>query len=261
MAGLVAWSARAALLALGAAVAVAVALGGGARGQDTIPQTETFTLTGQIVDAINGNAVISAVVKFPELRRFVFSDTRGRFRAPDFPAGTWDIVVEMLGYDTLDGPITVAEGNGLLLRLNPDPIALEGLRVRSRADVLLERRRRRYPYRVDHISPQAIADAINPDPTAIFRWNANVPLRTCNFGPVEQVHGCYDSRGRVRGVRVLLDDAPLLGGMNELQMFPSGHIHSMDWLPSKGELRVYTTFFIERLSKSRMILAPFDPFE
>ena len=259
MAGLVIRSTQTALLALGAAAAVPA--GGGVNGQDTIPPTDTFTLTGQIVDAVNGNAVISAVVKFPELRRFVFSDTRGRFRAPDFPAGTWDIVVEMLGYHTLDGPITVAEGNGLLLRLNPDPIALEGLRVRSRADVLLERRRRRYPYRVDHISPQAIADAINPDPTAIFRWNANVPLRTCDFGPVEQVHGCYDSRGRVRGVRVLLDDAPLLGGMNELQMFPSGHIHSMDWLPGKGELRVYTTFFVERLINSHMSLAPFDPFE
>ena len=83
MAGLVAWSARAALLALGAAVAVAP--GGDAHGQDTIPQTETFTLTGQIVDAINGNAVISAVVKFPELRRFVFSDTRGRFPCAGLP--------------------------------------------------------------------------------------------------------------------------------------------------------------------------------
>ena len=247
------------MLVVGATAAVAP--GRGVNGQDTASPAETFTLTGQIVDAVNGNAVISAVVKFPELRRFVFSDTRGRFRAPDFPAGTWDIVVEMLGYHTLDWPITVAEGNGLLLRLNPDPIALEGLRVRSRADVLLERRRRRHPYRVDHISPQDIADAVNPDPTAIFRWNANVPLRTCDFGPVEQVHGCYDSRGRVRGVRVLLDDAPLLGGMNELQMFPSGHIHSMDWVPGKGELRIYTTLFIERLNNSRMILAPFDPFE
>ncbi len=246
----------AALLVLGASMPP----GRGANGQDTIPPTSTFTLTGQIVDAVNERAVISAVVKFPELRRFVFSDMNGRFRALEFPEGTWDIVVEMLGYHTLDGSVTVAEGNGLFLLLNPDPIALDGLQVRSRADGLLDRRRRRHPYRVTYISPQDIANAINPDPTAIFRRHANFVVVSCAEG--DWAFGeCYDSRGRVKGVGVLLDEAPLLGGMSELQMFPAAHIHSMDWLPSRGELHVYTSFFIERLNNSRMRLMPFDPFE
>lgn len=237
-----------------------IATGGSATGQDSITGPTTFTLTGQIVDALNDRPVVSAVVKLPELQRFVFSDVNGRFAVPEFPAGTWQIVVEMLGYHTLEGSFTVAEGNGLVLRLNPDPVALDGLRVRTRADGLLDRRRRRHSYRVAHISPQAIANAINPDPTAIFRKHANVPFRSCQWGPVDMEFGCYDRRGRVKGVRVLLDEAPLLGGMPELQMFPADHIHSMDWVPFAAELHVYTKFFIERLNNSRMRLMPFDPF-
>ena len=121
-----------AAVALAAAGAVAVAPSGQAGTQEA----PTFTLTGQIVDALNEAPVVAAVIKVPELRRFVFSDVNGRYAFTDFPQGTWEIVVEQLGYHTLDGSVTVSEGNGLFLRLNPDPIALEGLRVRSRADGL-----------------------------------------------------------------------------------------------------------------------------
>ena len=233
----------------------------GAAGQDSIAAPSTFTLTGQIVDALNEQPVISAVVKLPELQRYVFSDVNGRFTVREFPAGTWEVVVEMLGYHTLEGSFTVAEGNGLVLRLTPDPVALEGLRVQTRADGLLDRRRRRHPYRVVHISPRDIANAINPDPVVDLqpeRQFQGDSLQSCYWGPTDMPFGCYDRRGRVRGVRVLLDEAPLLGGMMELQMFPADHIHSMDWVPGKG-LHVYTRFFIERLNDSRMRLMPFGP--
>lgn len=229
-----------------------------AAGQDTVPPVATFTLAGQIVDALNERPVISAVIKAPELRRYVFSDVNGRFRFPDFPEGTWEIVVEMLGYHTLDGSVTVSEGNGLLLRMNPDPIALEGLQVRTRADGLLERRRRRYPFRVTTITTQAIADAINPDPTAIFRRNANSPVTSCvDRSGFLTLGACYYRRGRKARVRVFLNEGELLGGMSELSMFPAADIHSMDWLKDTGELHVYTKWFIGRLNTSRTRLAPF----
>lgn len=226
--------------------------------QDTIPSPATFTLTGQILDALNETPVISAVIKVPELRRYVFSNVNGRFQFTDFAEGTWEIVVEMLGYHTLDGSVTVSEGNGLLLRLNPDPIALEGLRVRTRADGLFEERRRRYPFRVTNISPRDIADAINPDPAFIFRRNANSYVTSCSINSSElTLAGCYHRRGKLLPVRVFLDEGPLLGGMQELSMFPAAHLHSMDWLKDTGELHVYTKVFVERLNDSRMRLMPF----
>ena len=240
-----------------AAVAVA-ALAPVAVAQDAVPEAPTFTLTGQIVDAVNERPVISAVIKVPELRRFAFSNVNGRFSFQDFPEGTWDIVVEMLGYHTLDGSVTVAEGNGLLLRLTPDPIALEGLRVRTRADGLLERRRRRYPYRVTTISSKTIGESEDPDPTAIFRRNANSYLMSClDQSGFLTLGACYFRRGNKSQVTVYLDDGVLAGGMSELSMFPASDIHSMDWLKDTGELHVYTKWFMERLNTSSTRLRSF----
>ena len=230
----------------------------GIAGQDTLPPVPTFTLSGQIVDALNDAPVVSAVIKVPELRRYVFSNTSGRFRFSDFPQGTWNIVVEMLGYHTLDGSMTVAEGNGLLLQLNPDPVALEGLRARSRAVGLLDNRRRRYPFRVTTISAQVIADAAGLDPAAIFKRNANSYVTACSNRSGEWVlAGCFYRRNYLRPITVFLDGGPVLGGMQELSMFLRQDIHSMDWLKDTGELHVYTKWFIDRLNRSRTALAPF----
>lgn len=117
--------------AVAAGALPAIAPSGPAVAQETAGGAEaaTFTLAGQIVDAVNGAPVIAALVKVPALRRVATSDVHGQFQLPDFPEGTWDIVVEQLGYHTLTGSVTVAEGNRLHLRLNPDPVALEEIRA------------------------------------------------------------------------------------------------------------------------------------
>lgn len=220
-------------------------------------EATTFTLSGQIVDAVNETPVLAAVVKVPELRRFVFTDTGGRFAFTDFPEGTWDIVVEQLGYHTLDGSVTVAEGNGLFLRLNPDPIELEGLRVRTRSEQLLERRRRRTPFRVVRIPTETIANAINPDPTAIFRFNAAAPITGCSGEADEwMTPGCVMVKGKRKPISIFLDEGPLLGGMVEFAALSHLEIHSMEWIPRMAMLRVYTRHFIERLDNTRISLVP-----
>ena len=226
--------------------------------QDTVPPPPTFILTGEVVDALNGRPVVSAVIKVPELLRYVFSDVNGRFRFADFPEGTSEIVVEMLGYHTIDGTVTVSEGNGLVLQMRPDPVALEGLEVRTRADGLLYQRRRRYPYRVNTVSPQAIATAINPDPVAIFRRNVHDITVGCDDRYGDWMYGgCYFKRDGKARIRVFLDETALLGGMNELSAVPAAQIHSMDWVREIGELHVYSHWFIGRLNETRIGLAPF----
>ena len=220
----------------------------------------TFTLTGRILDALNEAPVVSAVIKVPELRRYSFSDVNGRFSFPDFPEGTWDIVVEMLGYHTLDGSVAVAEGNGLLLRLNPDPVALEGLAVRTRSERLLSQRRLRIPYRVTTISTETFANSINPDPTAIFRRNSRSYILPCPESAADaheqMTPSCFWRRGGPAKITVFLDEGRLESGMVELAMLPKEDIHSMDWVPAMRELRIYTKYFIERLDNTRIRLSP-----
>ena len=223
-------------------------------------EATTFTLTGRIVDAVNEAPVLAAVVKVPELRRFVFTDADGRFAFTDFPEGTWDIVVEQLGYHALDGSVTVAEGNGLFLRLNPNPIELDGLRVRTRSERLLAQRRLRIPYRVTTIAAETFAGSINPDPTAIFRHNSGSQILPCPETAADadeqMTPGCFWWRGRPARIAVYLDEGRLESGMTQLAMLPAEHIHSMDWVPAMGELRIYTRHFIERLDNTRISLSP-----
>ena len=227
------------------------------RAQDSIPPPPAdssgpaFTLTGRILDALSGDPVIAAVIKVPELKRYAQSNLQGRFHFADFPPGTWNIVVEQLGYRTSQGSVTVSGGNGLDVRLAPDPVALEGLTVRPRAEQLLARRRMRTHYVVEHISSSEIAEAVNPDPTAIFRHHSHFPVSTCLIGVDWISFRCP--------VGVYVDEGRLLGGLLDLQMYSSEVIHSMDWIPGLGQLRVYTKHFMQVLNTSRISVMPIMP--
>ena len=247
------------------AVALALAVAGSgprpASAQEPPPPTDTvtFTLTGEILDGLIHEPVIAAVIKVPELRRFTFTDVNGRFHFPDFPEGTWEIIVEHLGYNTVEGTVTVAEGNGLFLRMTPNPVALEGFQVMTRSDRLLAERRQRFPYRITSISPRMLQTAINADPTAIFRRNSLSYITACpapKRAADWMTPDCVMKRGGPKRISVYLDEFPMAGGMIHLSAMPKELIHSMDWIPETAQLRVYTRAFIQRLDEGAYSLEP-----
>lgn len=242
-------------------LAVAAALCGmlvvPAGGLASAQEVPTFTLTGKVLDRTNNSPVVAAVIKVPELKRFVFTDGEGDFRFADFPQGTWRIVVEQFGYHTMDDSVSVSEGNGLFIPLAPDPVELEELRVRTRSERLLTDRRKRIPYRVVTIRTDAFTNAINTDPTAILRRHANTAFVGCP-GEVDEwiAQGCVARKGGYGRVRIFLDEGPLPGGMNTLRTMNHESIHSMEWIPNALMLRVYTKRFIEILDNTRIALTP-----
>lgn len=251
-----------------AAVAALVGLVAGTAGphagsaQEPAPPTDTvtFTFIGEIVDGLIDAPVIAAVVKVPGLRRFAFTDVNGRFFFTDFPEGTWEIIVEHLGYNTVEGTVTVAEGNGLFLRMTPNPVALEGFEVMTRSDRLLAERRQRFPFRVTRISPTMLADAVSADPAAIFRRNSLSYVSACPAPPSRATDwmtpDCVMKSGGAARIRIFLDEFPMAGGMTHLSAMPKEMIHSMDWISEKAELRVYTKAFIQRLDEGAYSLGP-----
>ena len=235
---------------------------GGAReaaAQEPPPDTATFTLTGQVLDGITHTPVIAAVIKVPALTRFTFTDVNGRFHFSDFPEGTWHVIVEHLGYNTVEGTVAVAEGNGLFLRMTPNPVALEGLMVQTRSERLLAQRRQRFPFRVTRISPQVIMGSAGTDPAAIFRRNSLSYITACPdpAAPTDRMTpDCVHKRGDLARITVFLDEFPMPGGMLHLSAMPREEIHSMDWIPETAQLRVYTRVFIERLDNGDFGVAP-----
>lgn len=252
------WATVAAVVAM--AAAVAERREGAAQEPPPPADTATFTLIGEIVDGLIDAPVIAAVIKVPALRRFAFTDVNGRFFFTDFPEGTWEIIVEHLGYNTVEGSVTVAEGNGLFLRMTPNPVALEGLEVMARSDRLLAERRQRFPFRVTRISPTMLANAINADPAAIFRRNSLSYISACPERPGRATDwmtpDCVLKKGGAARIRIFLDEFPMAGGMTHLSAIPKEMIHSMDWIPETAQLRVYTRAFIQRLDEGAYSLEP-----
>lgn len=251
---------RAAAVVVGAVVvadALAATLpSGGALAQDTAGGAEaaTFTLAGQITDAVNGAPVIAALVKVPALRQVASSDINGRFRLADFPEGTWNIVVEQLGYHTLTGSVTVAEGNGLTLRLNPDPVALDeiragGLTYRTR----LRRRRNAVAARSYELAGEAlwnsrhenVWDLVGSREGFHFQGYSNYgcPLATIYGAPV--IVGLYVND---RAVRIGIFDQYKPTDFAMVEVYNFG-----------ATIKAYTQPYLDRMTRERRVAVSSTP--
>ena len=226
---------------------------------ETVPaDTTRFTLVGRVADMSTGRPLIAAVIKFPDLKRVAYSDLDGLFELEDFPAGQWHLVIEQYGYHTSETDAVLAPGNEILINLRPDPVALEGFRVRTRGENLLDDRARRIPYRVVTIGPEVFAEAISVDPASIFRQRSGAAIVPCDRrDSIEnQTPGCMWYRGNVVELTVFLDEGPLMGGMEELSMYMPEDLYSIQFIRQLKMVRVYSRSFMERLNESRISLTP-----
>lgn len=226
---------------------------------EAVPSDTTrFRLVGRVADMATGRPLIAAVVKFPDLRRVAYSDLDGVFEMEDFPAGEWHLVIEQYGYHTSETDAYLAPGNEILVHLRPDPVALEGFRVRTRGEVLLEDRSRRIPYRVVTIGPEVLSGAISVDPAAIFRQRSAAAIVPCDrWDTIESsTPGCMWFKGGIVRLDVYLDEGLLLGGMEELSMYMPEDLHSIQFIRNMKMLRVYSRSFVEKLNESEISLSP-----
>lgn len=98
----------------------------GAAGRDSAE------LTGTVVDATSGDGVAGAFLELGDSGRRAIADADGRFSMADVPDGTHLLSVEAFGWATTVVEVALAEGGPhppLLIRMEPDPVALSGLTV------------------------------------------------------------------------------------------------------------------------------------
>jgi hypothetical protein len=95
----------------------------------------SITVTGIITDATTGAPVIAAEVLLPDVRLLGSSNTEGRFRIANVPVGPQRVQVRRLGYRPLELTVVVSGSmpSPLEIRMEPDPVQLEGLRVAPNA--------------------------------------------------------------------------------------------------------------------------------
>ncbi|MDE2804374.1 MAG: carboxypeptidase-like regulatory domain-containing protein [Gemmatimonadota bacterium] len=245
--------------AIGAVVAgalCAIVPSGRAVAQETAGGTEavTFTLAGQIVDAMNGAPVIAALVKVPALRKVATSDVNGRFRLADFPEGTWDIVVEQLGYHTLTGSVTVAEGNGLNLHLNPDPVALEEIRAGGLTyKTRLRRRRNASGARSYELAGEALWNSQHEDV-----WDLVARREGFHFQGYSS-YGC--PRATIYGVPVTVglyvDDRAVRIGI--FDQYKPADFAMVEVYEFGAAIKAYTQAYLDRMTRERRVAVSSTP--
>ncbi|NIR41286.1 MAG: hypothetical protein GWN07_36145, partial [Actinobacteria bacterium] len=67
---------------------------------------------------------------------------------------------------------------------------------------------------------------------------------------------CVWRRGRIIQPRVVIDEFPAIGGLDELEAMPSNMIYMVEVYGNGSHIRVYTNQFIERLGRRPMAPIP-----
>ena len=83
---------------------------------------EAQSITGQVTDSTGEAPLQGAIVSIEGLNRSVSTDRYGDYRITNVPSGTYSIIVDYVGAETVSNLITVPEtGTTCLLYTSPSP--------------------------------------------------------------------------------------------------------------------------------------------
>lgn len=207
-------------------------------------------LVGKVVDSESGAPIPDAVVQLPAQHLLARTDSSGLFAFPSVPEGSTPLVASRLGYVTLRQEVEIRAGEGLIVPLLVKPVVLEGLTVTADR---LERRRRMAPVSVRALErEQLLAGAYASSVELAVR---RLGINLCHPSEIRD-RDCARVRGEQRSIALYIDDAPVVGGMDELEMYPTSDLYTMEWYPSVPMLRAYTVRYIEDLARNKRHLMP-----
>jgi len=205
-------------------------------------------VTGTVRDASTGAPLAQAMVSFEARDWGIFTDDNGRFRleAGDMRRGT--LLVEHLGYRTRRIPVEVEDGTGPVeVGLEPDPVLLEGLEVVTDR---FQRRRNATATSVRAYGVRDLARSLHTRATDFLQGRAGVPIVNCPFHFVR--FNCALVRGRTTNPSVYIDEAPAIGGLDELDFYLPGDLYLIEIYGHGRHIRAYTHHFMERAAKRRL---------
>lgn len=226
-------------------LAVALATGASPISAQDKDASRSFNLTGT-VSGETGQPLVGALVWLDGADWGSITDERGRFRIPDVDPGRVALSVQQIGYDTLHWAGTVVADAPLELRMTPRPVLLEGLKVVTDR---FRSRRRAVTTTVQAFDRQALVTTPQQTVRDFIVARAGVATVPC-FGA--QSNTCLLVRGRVAEPVVYLDEAPLLGGMDWLEIMRPEELYMVEVYGRGRQIRAYTTQFMARAAKNRL---------
>lgn len=210
-------------------------------------------LIGTIVDGQTGTPLLGAWIGPRGEDWGTYTREDGRFHLPDVRQGPALYDVEMLGYARL--VVEIAPGAPVRIEMAPDPLVLEGLTVVADR---FKRRRNAYAYSVNTIERDELLFSGAADLLDFIRGRAGVFTTPCPAGGAFRFASfdCAMVRGRPTEITVCLDEAPLLGGADQLRMIPPQELHMVEVYRRGAHIRVYTEQFMARAARRRLTVPP-----
>ena len=226
-------------------------VGAPAAGQEETVTDDAFTLTGTVADGESGVPVLGAAVGLGDSRRVVLTDDLGKFSLSGLRSGLAVITVSRLGYADLAWEGEIRPGGTLNLELTPKPVLLEGIEVV--ADRFRSRRK------ASAISVRVIARddlAMSPYFNVLDVMRAKVRLFVVACRDALAATKCVLSRGRAISPSVYVDEMPVPGGMQYLEMMSPHELELLEVYGGGRHIRAYTTQFMKRAAERRLFPVP-----
>ena len=142
-------------------------------------------------------------------------------------------------------------GENVVLSLTPDPIVLEGIAVVMDR---FERRRRAFPHASQVVDREELMVSPGSNLAEIIRRESFLQLTRCSPSYFQEF--CAVVRGRLRPVRVYVDEMPAMGGSDYLDFLKPWELHLVEIYYSVGQVRVYTERFMERVGRRPVAIQP-----
>jgi hypothetical protein len=211
---------------------------------------EKLNFLGVVVDRVTGTPIVGAYVEIVERDAGTYTDAQGRFKFSRVRPGTYSLKVQQLGYTEGASTVRVEAGSGLVrVELQPDPVMLQAIEVVTNR---LTRRRNSLAVSVRAYHANELATTASFSAFEFVRSRmTTVPCPSRSFA----TH-CLWRRGSVVSPQVVVDEVPYFGGLDVLTSYDPRDLYLIEVLDAGRQVRVYTTWFAQRLAQGKVRLSP-----
>jgi hypothetical protein len=211
-------------------------------------------LVGKVLDSSTGKGLPYAVVALDKGEPHVITDSTGTFHFPGLRVGIYNMTATQMGYARLTLPVVVAEkAEAVEFKLFPDPVAIEGIKVmadrfRGRLNAITAPSQSYEHDKLEHSTSFNVPD---------FLANEAMLSPAACPGPGQgNALYCFNRRGQVVQPQVFLDEAPLMGGLSQLDSYHPDDLYRIEVIGNGLMVRAYTRAFVDRLTKNPHALEP-----
>jgi hypothetical protein len=184
----------------------------------------------------------------------VYTGANGGFVLPAMPAGTYDVEIERLGYHAVRANMTLEKDDSVVVRLTPEPLALDELVVFGKS---LLTRTERSPVSARSFDRSLLQTYSGGNALQFLSDNAGIHTMPC--GPSSVSDDCATVRGMPEVVGVWIDGVPSTMGMEELRVMPAQEIFHINVYQGGALIEVITVDYA-RKEAHHQIRHPLPPF-